>query len=416
MKKSSVWSRDFKLVTLATIIAVIGGEAINLPLSLYVFAQTKSTLLSSILFISGMLPDVVLPIFIAPFIDRLSKKKIVLALNSIMAAVFLIFALLISKAGFNYNLYLTFSFLVGTISVVVRLAYTAWYPDIIPIGFEQKGYAVSSTIYPTVMIVMAPIATFLYEHTTMPVLFLIVVVLTVISIIFQSMIKVDPESKDKPVFNFKTYREDTKSGFKYLLREKGIRNIYSYMSITFGVGDSVQLMAQAYFQTVSFLTTTMFAFLKSAETFGRILSGLVQYKVNIPPKKRYNITKFVYTFYNTMDMLLLFLPYPLMLVNRFAVGFMGTTSATIREASVQSYLPRNMRAKVSAVFSVIISLLMILFQLLAGYLGTRLDYRTVNIVLSTIGLIAVYIFIARPANLNRKVYESVRTDSAEISE
>jgi uncharacterized membrane protein len=320
---------------------------------------------------------------------------------------------------FDYNLYLLFSLLVGTISVVDRLAFTAWYPDIIPIGFEQKGFAVSSTIYPTVMLVMAPIATFLYEHTTMPVLFLIVSALTVVSIIFQAMIKVDPESKDKPAFNFKLYKEDTKSGFKYLMKEKGIRNIYTYMSITFGAGNGAQLMVQAYFQTVSFLTTTMLAFLKSAETLGRILSGLVQYKVNIPPKKRYPITKFVYTFYNTMDMLLLFMPYPLMLVNRFAVGFLGTTSATIREAGVQSYLPRNMRAKVSAVFSVIISLLMILFQLLAGYLGTILDYRTVNIVLSTIGLIGVYIFIARPAHVNRKVYESVRTEqpaSTDIAE
>lgn len=29
------------------------------------------------------------------------------------------------------------------ISVFYRLAYSAWYPDLIPVGFEQKGYAVS---------------------------------------------------------------------------------------------------------------------------------------------------------------------------------------------------------------------------------------------------------------------------------
>lgn len=65
-------------------------------------------------------------------------------------------------------------------------------------------------------------------------------------------------------------------------------------------------------------------------------------------KKRYAFTKFVYTVYGLMDILLLYLPYPLMLCNRFLCGALGISSATIRETAVQSYLPENMRARINA--------------------------------------------------------------------
>ncbi len=70
----------------------------------------------------------------------------------------------------------------------------------------------------------------------------------------------------------------------------------------------------------------MLGFLRSAETIGRLLGGVFQYKIKIKPEKLYGITKGVYIFYNTMDMLMLFLPYLLMLLNRIATGAMGMTS------------------------------------------------------------------------------------------
>ena len=47
--------------------------------------------------------------------------------------------LYISVHAFNYLLYLIFVLAVGTISVFYRLAYDAWYPNLIPNGMEQKG-------------------------------------------------------------------------------------------------------------------------------------------------------------------------------------------------------------------------------------------------------------------------------------
>ena len=74
-------------------------------------------------------------------------------------------------------------------------------------------------------------------------------------------------------------------------------------------------------------------------------------------------------------MLLLWLPYPLMLFSRGVCGFLGINSATLREEAVQGYIPDELRAKLNAFFSVLISGASALFTLIVGALGEVLDLR-----------------------------------------
>ena len=73
-KTNTVWSGDFTKITAATVLSLIGGEVMNLPVSLLVYDQTKSTLLSALIYVSGILPDVLLPVLLAPLVDRGKKK------------------------------------------------------------------------------------------------------------------------------------------------------------------------------------------------------------------------------------------------------------------------------------------------------------------------------------------------------
>ena len=191
-------------------------------------------------------------------------------------------------------------------------------------------------------------------------------------------------------------------------KEKGITNIYTYMAVSNGTYEGSNIALQAYFQTNPMLSVTMLGFLKSAEMVGRVISGIFQYRFEIPAKKRFGLTKLVYITYQLADMILLFTPYSAMIVNRFICGGLGNTSATVRETAVQSYLPDNMRARVNAVFNAVFSVGGILFQIFAGILGEVLPYRTVIIIMGMIGLAAIWVFIIRPSDVNRKVYEAVR--------
>lgn len=413
-KQQTLWTKNFTCITLATLLSIIGGEVMNLPLSLMVFEHTQSTMLSAIILICGILPDVLFSVLVAPFIDKGKKKQWIVGLDILMMAIYLVMGFWIANHEFQYLVYVVLSFTLGTISVFYRLAYSAWYPDLIPVGFEQKGYAISGTIYPLITIVMSPVATFLYEKISMSYLFFLVAAISFLSILIESQIQekdakncVDEKEKSSR-YTLGQYKQDIQEGFSYLKKEKGIRNIYTYMAITNGTSEGTAIVIQAYYQTNPLLSVTMLGFFKSAEMIGRVLSGFVQYQITIPAKKRYGLTKLVYIVYQMADMILLFLPYPFMLLNRFICGGLGTTSATVRETAVQSYLPENIRARVNALFSAIFSIGGICFQVFAGVLGEMLPYRIVIIFMGFISLAAVWILIVNPSEENRKVYESVR--------
>lgn len=150
----------------------------------------------------------------------------------------------------------------------------------------------------------------------------------------------------------------------------------------------------------------MLGFLKSAEMIGRVISGSIHYNAEIKRKKRFGFTKIVYLTYDFMDAILLFLPFPLMLANRFICGGLGCGSATIRECAIYSYLPNDIRARVKAIFDVIFSVGGIAFQFIAGALGSILPYRLVALILGITTFISAVIFIVIPGNENRVVYEA----------
>ncbi len=410
MKRShTLWTKNFSCITLATVLSIIGGEVMTLPLSLLVFENTRSTMLSAVIMVCGMLPDVFLSVLIAPFIDKGNKKRWIISMDLLLAAIYLLVGLWVANQEFQYMLYVLLSLAIGTISVFYRLAYSAWYPDLIPIGFEQKGYAISGTIYPLITIVMTPLATFLYELLPIHQLFFMVTAITLIAVLIESLVRVeDKEKTSRQSYSFTRYKADIREGFSYFKKEKGIRNIYTYMAISSGTFEGTNIAIQAYYQSSPWLSVTMLGFLKSAEMVGRLLGGLIQYKVTVPPKKRYGVTKFVYITYQLADMVLLFTPYPLMLLNRFLCGGLGNTSATIRETAVQSYLPETIRARVNALFNAMFSVGGVLFQIIAGVLGEFLSYRSMILILGFIGLAAIWALIIRPGNVNRTVYEAER--------
>ena len=50
-QQKTLWTKDFTSIAIATILTAVGGEAMNLPISLLVFDETGSTFLSALVLI-----------------------------------------------------------------------------------------------------------------------------------------------------------------------------------------------------------------------------------------------------------------------------------------------------------------------------------------------------------------------------
>ena len=402
--KNTLWTKNFTIITLGTVISAIGGVAMGFALSFVVFDNTGSTLMMALFAAASSLPGIILPVLLSPYLDNFRRKPVIVGLDYLSAVIYLLFGLYLLKHSFSLPLYLLFSLACGSIGSVYNLAYESLYPNLIPEGFAQKGYTVSGMLYPTVTMVMTPVASILYTRLGLGVLCIGEGLLLAAAASVETQIRVEEHTKPGGKFSFSDYIGDFKEGFRYLKKEKGLLRIYGYMPITQGISQATEPLIRAWFRTAPGLNLTMYALFTTAEFIGRSIGGLVHYKFEIPPEKRFSLAYLVYVTYNIMDTVLLWLGFPLMMVNRGICGFLGINSATLRASSVQNYLPDNMRAKVNAVFNMLYALVPTLLTLAVGALGEMMDYRLCVTLVSAAGLLPCYLIMWRGREDVKKVY------------
>jgi MFS family permease len=395
-KKPTLWTKNFTIITLGTIVSATGGTAMSLALGLVVFDNTGSPFMTGLFEAVSILPTIILPVLLSPYIDSHSRKNMIVWLDGLAAIVALGFAITVSLTGFNFSNYLVYGIIAGAIGSIYGTAYQALYPDLIPDGFMQKGYSISSLIYPTMTVFIVPIAAIVYSSFGIEYLIYAQAFLLAVACGFETLIQVEEKQIcDKKKFVAKDYFEELASGFRYLKKEKGVRSLYAYMAVTNAAGSGTNLMTLSYFQSSSILTTAMYSLLISAETLGRMLGGILHYFIKIPDKRKYKIAETVYITYDLFDGILLFLPFYGMAANRFICGFLGVNSATLREAAIQNYLPPEIRGRVSSLLNVTIMAGVMLMQLLAGALGEVLPYRGVAVICASLALTTVFLLVRR---------------------
>ncbi len=401
-----LWTRDYTLFIIATIMGSIGAVASGFALSFLVFDETGSTLASAIILAIQLVPVFIVPLVAAPMMDRYPRKPFLVAGDAINGLLYAIAGISLIVLDFSYAGYLVFSLLIATLSTFDGMAYNALYPSLIPEGCEQKGFAVSGTLYPMVTVIMTPVAAILYESLGVGMVLILQGVLSIAAAITESFVKVEETDRiHGEKFSFRMWWNDIRAAIDYLRREDGLKAIYNYMAITNAVGSGYSPLLVAFFRTTPGLGVVMYSAFSVAEFAGRTLGGIFHYKKEIPRKKRFGFAYFVYQMYNVMDAILLWIPYPFMLVNRALCGFLGINSASLRSAAVQRYIPDEHRAKLNAFLDMECALLCSLFTVVIGALGEVMDYRWC-ITLSAVFVCAVcWLTIWRKRKGVRNIYQ-----------
>ncbi len=412
MHAVKLWSRNFRLVILASAIGTLGAIAGGFALAFLVFDETGSTLASALIVAIQLLPYLLLPVLIAPFMDRLPRKSFLVAGDAANAVLLAGMGIWLLFFEFSYVGYLAVSLLLACLGAVDELAFTSIYPELIPEGAEQKGYAVSAMLYPILKVVMTPLAAVLLDTLGVARILLAQSGLSLAAAVTESFIRLDEtERKHRTPYSLRAWVDDIREAVLYLKSERGLRSIYGYMAVTNGVASGFSPILVAFFRTFPGFTAAMYSAFSVVEFVGRSIGSALQYRIKIPEKKRYGFAFFVYQFYEAMDMCLLWLPYPLMLVNRGMCGFLGSNSAIIRNAAVQRYIPEKLRSRINAFNGILLTAGASVFSLLMGFLGEIVDYRWCVTIGGAVAMLASWLLIwGRRADV-RKVYEVRACDS-----
>ena len=412
MSTAKLWTRNFRLVILASAMGTLGSIAGGFALAFLVFDETGSTLASALIVAIQLIPNLLLPILIAPVMDRLPRKSFLVAGDAANAVLLAGMGIWLLLFDFSYVGYLAISLLLSCLGAIDELAFTSIYPELIPEGAEEKGYAVSSMLYPVLKVIMTPLAAVLLDTIGVAWILIAQSGLSLAAAVTESCILLDEtERKQHTPYTPRAWIEDIREAVQYLKKERGLRSIYGYMAVTNGVSSGFSPILVAFFRTFPGFTAAMYSAFSVVEFAGRTIGSAMQYRIKIPAKKKYGFTFFVYQFYEAMDMCLLWLPYPLMLINRGICGFLGSNSAILRSAAVQRYIPEKLRSRVNAFIGVLLTIGSSIFSLLMGFLGEILDYRWCVTIGGTVALLACWLLIWRRRSDVRKVYEVGDCDS-----
>ena len=134
METNKLWTRDFTIITLGSVVSMLGGQLSGFAMSLLVLDYTGSTFYFALYNITYFVPYVVMPLIAGPFLDRFSRKKTIYTLDFLTAGLCGLFALILHAGYLNFALLAGGTFLYGIIGSIYQVAYESFYPLLITPG------------------------------------------------------------------------------------------------------------------------------------------------------------------------------------------------------------------------------------------------------------------------------------------
>jgi len=396
-------------------ISLVGSTLSGYALSLVVLDYTGSTFLYMLFNLSYQLPMLICPVLAGPYLDRVSRKKVIYCLDFLSAGIYFALFLLLRAGWFSYPVLLAGIVLTGVIGSVYSVAYDSFYPNLITGGNFEKAYAISSLMYDLAALTL-PLASAIYVWlgSAAP-LFAIDAASFFLATCFEMTVRfqethMDQASQKTAQNAFGQFRQELREGLDYVRGEKGLLLIALYFMVSSIAGSAEQLQLPYFLNHASrfaawpVAAATLYAVLSNFMTAGRLAGGVVQYRLHIPRERRFSAALFVYVVIEALSGSLLFLPVPWMAVSFFLQGVLGVTSYTIRTAATQSYVPDTKRARFNGVFQMLTSLGAVVGSFVIGALAEVLPERLIAVAASVLTLGAVYLFIYRGREHVKKIY------------
>jgi hypothetical protein len=265
-------------------------------------------------------------------------------------------------------------------------------------------------LYPILNVVMTPVGAVLLDVLGVPLLLVIQGSMSVIAGITESFIRdVSEPTAGVKDYGIRAWAEDIREAVSYLRREKGLRSIFEYVAFASGATRGYTPLMVAFFRTVPGLTAGMYSLFSAADFLGRTVGGAVQYKLELPKERRHRAHTLFCLGSDLLNAVLLCLPYPLMLLDRAAAGFLENNKGVLRNAAVQLYIPENLRARINGFNNTFVTAVGSLLALAVGAAGEILDYRLCIAAWSAASMLLCWFLTVRKERGVDRVFEEEKT-------
>ena len=130
-KTDTLWTRDFTIITVGSVISMLGNTVSGFAMSLLVLDISKSTLLYAIYLAMYTLPQLIMLVIFGAVLDRFSRRKMIYTLDFLSSGLYLVMACVLAAGWFSFSLFAAGCFILGSIESIYMVAYESFYPLLI---------------------------------------------------------------------------------------------------------------------------------------------------------------------------------------------------------------------------------------------------------------------------------------------
>ena len=294
-KTGTLWTRDFTIITVGSVISMLGNSVSGFAMSLLVLDISQSTFLYAVYLAMYTLPQLVMPVIFGAVLDRFSRRKMIYTLDFLSSGLYLMMAIVLAGGWFSFPLFAVYCFVIGSIQSIYMVAYESFYPLLITEGFFQKAYSIASVLE-TFTAVMVPVSAFLYGKIGLAPLLAVNAVCFFLAAVMETQIRAKEQYIEKQQNRLEEkvpYRRqifaDIRDGFAYLVSEKGLLIVAVYFAISSVCGGTSWTLTLPYFRNTFEHGEYIYMLVWGTMLAARSLGGLFHYRWSIPAAWRYMI-------------------------------------------------------------------------------------------------------------------------------
>ena len=277
--ENTLWTRDFTIITIGSVISMLGNAMSGFAISLMVLDFTESTMLYAIFLAVFTIPQIIVPIISGAILDRFSRKRTIYTLDFMSSILYGAAAYVLSTGWFNFPSFAVLVFLVGTINSIYMVAYQSFYPLLITEGNFSKAYSIASVLE-TLAVVMVPVSTFVYKQVGISPLLAVNALCFFLAAVMETQIRttekyIDVQKKSEDAqHRIRQVLSDIHEGFDYLSKDKGLLAIAAYFSFSALIYGVSNVLTLPYFRKTFSNGEYVYMVVMGASVAGRAIGGL----------------------------------------------------------------------------------------------------------------------------------------------
>lgn len=225
------WKKNIILFLVSQIVSLFGSSLVQYAIMWHITLTTKSGVMMTISIICGFLPTFFLSPFAGVWVDRYSRKKLIMLSDSLIAMAALVLAILFWRDYDALWLLFVMSALRALGTAVQTPAVGAMLPQLVPEDKLTKVNAINGSAQSLALLLSPMLSAALLTSSTIETIFLIDVITAAIAVSILLLFVQVPVHAKALANQTVSYSGDLRAGFHYIKHHSFVRTLFLFNAI-----------------------------------------------------------------------------------------------------------------------------------------------------------------------------------------